>query len=431
MVLAFRLGMFKKLSIFICFSTLLFAQKSDLEKIKAEIGDLKEKFNQEINKEKDEFKKLNDLEGSISLSQELQDKILNSKIQLEKEIYADSGSIKQLKSDIEQYILKQNENQEIIKQIAKNLASRYRVLYKKRHQRSVLTVFDFVNFNQIMVKKKYFKIIKEQDQRNIDYYRQLKNESAQLTIKLENKRINLEKNISNLNQTVAEKSHLLEVEKKSLLDLAAKKEQKKHILNSIAKNKKQYLNQISEKEKAAREMEELMRRFEAERKQREEKKLAELAKKKKQKSKLPRNKILPKVKDMPETAFSDLKKHLIWPLTGKIIGRFGQITNQDTKTVTFNTGVEIQSDKNMRVQAVTSGEVIKIFWLRGYGNTIILEHGEGFYTVYSNLEKIYKTEGQKILAGEPIAVVDSNNGRLHFEVWHKKEKLNPEEWLKD
>lgn len=435
--------MLKKLSLIITLlcALQLFAEKSDLDKIRAEISDLKEKFSRENAKEKDEFQKLNNLEGSISNSQQLQDRIEASKKELENEIVANSNSIEQLKADIENTILKQNENQEIIREIEKNLAARYRVLYKKRHQRTIFTLFDFSNFNQLMVKKKYFHIIKEQDQRNIEYYRKLKAETAQLSARLQDKRANLEKRVSTLNLTVEEKAHLLEAEQRALTDLAAKKSQKEQLLKDIAKNKKLYLAQISEKEKAAREMEELMRRLEAERRQREEKRLADLAALKKaeakKRSKNPKkNSVKTPQKELePQEfvtgSFPELKKRLNWPIPGKIVGRFGSVTNQETKTITFNTGIEIQSAANLRVQAVTSGEVIKIFWLRGYGNTLILEHGDGFYTVYSNLEKIYKTEGQKISAGEPIAVVDTNNGRLHFEVWHKKEKLDPEEWLKD
>jgi len=429
------------LILFLLLAVNIFAEKSDLDKIKAEISELKEKFSRENAKEKDEFQKLNNLEGSISTSQQLQDKIEASKRALEHEIISNSNSIEQLKADIENTILKQNENQEIIREIEKNLAARYRVLYKKRHQRTIFTLFDFSSFNQLIVKKKYFHIIKEQDQRNIEYYRKLKAETAQLAARLQDKRASLEKRVSTLNLTVEEKAHLLEAEQKALTDLSAKRNQKEQLLKEIAKNKKLYLTQISEKEKAAREMEELMRRLEAERRQREEKRLADLAAlkkaearknskaKKKNSSKTPvKETVAP---EYISSSFPDLKKHLNWPVAGRIVGRFGSITNQETKTITFNTGVEIQSGSNMRVQAVSSGEVIKIFWLRGYGNTLILEHGDGFYTVYSNLEKIYKTEGQKISAGEPIAVVDSNNGRLHFEVWHKKEKLDPEEWLKD
>ncbi|HJL85338.1 MAG TPA: M23 family metallopeptidase, partial [Candidatus Marinimicrobia bacterium] len=107
--------------------------------------------------------------------------------------------------------------------------------------------------------------------------------------------------------------------------------------------------------------------------------------------------------------------------------------NPTLKTITENTGVDIKSNAGSEVQAVFSGIVTTVTYIRGYGNTVIIDHGGGFYTVYTHVEDVEVDENAFVRARQIIAHVgklDSGSGsKLHFEIWSNREKLNPEHWL--
>ena len=73
-------------------------------------------------------------------------------------------------------------------------------------------------------------------------------------------------------------------------------------------------------------------------------------------------------------------------------------------------------------------------WLRGYGQFIIIDHGKSFYTLYANLSSALVEVGDGVKAGQIIAEVGDSGTlegpRLHFELRHKKEQLNPVDWLR-
>ena len=78
--------------------------------------------------------------------------------------------------------------------------------------------------------------------------------------------------------------------------------------------------------------------------------------------------------------------------------------------------------------SVLDGVVSTITYIRGHGNIIILDHGDGFNTVYSNINNILIQENDYVKAGQYIAGVNDNM-ILHFEIWGNQKKMNPEKWL--
>jgi septal ring factor EnvC (AmiA/AmiB activator) len=134
----------------------------------------------------------------------------------------------------------------------------------------------------------------------------------------------------------------------------------------------------------------------------------------------------------PGTGFADRKGKLRWPVReGTIVARFGTQRHPTLKTVTQNTGIEIAVKSGTPVVAVAEGEVGVIWWLPSFGNLVVLNHSQGYHTVYTHLGEISVTEGQKISEGQIIgASGESIDGpRLHFAIWKGREKLNPEPWL--
>ena len=131
--------------------------------------------------------------------------------------------------------------------------------------------------------------------------------------------------------------------------------------------------------------------------------------------------------------FSALKGRLPWPANGRIIAKFGRQWNPKLKTTTENPGIDIKGQPGSAIRAIIGGVVTTITYIRGYGTTIIIDHGGGFYTVYSHVTNIQTNVDSEVRNGDVIAYMgDSgsiNGSKLHFEIWGKGQKLNPELWL--
>ena len=150
------------------------------------------------------------------------------------------------------------------------------------------------------------------------------------------------------------------------------------------------------------------------------------------KSQEKREKELAEIRKMQKMAvngnFNMMKGKLPWPIDGKIISKFGNKKNEKLKTITENLGIDIKTSSTTKVVAVLDGVVSTITYIRGYGNIIILDHGDGFNTVYSNINNILINENDYIKAGQNIARVNDSM-ILHFEIWGNQKKMNPESWL--
>ncbi len=134
-----------------------------------------------------------------------------------------------------------------------------------------------------------------------------------------------------------------------------------------------------------------------------------------------------------KTAFYKYKGRLSWPVKGKVITRFGDIVHPIYKTKTFNPGIDISAPYGANVAASAAGKVAYIGYLRGYGNFIIIDHNEGYYTLYAKLSEIDAEVGEIVLKGDIIGKVgdagDSGNPSLHFELRRGKKQYNPLKWL--
>ncbi|MDM8526445.1 peptidoglycan DD-metalloendopeptidase family protein [Desulfococcaceae bacterium HSG8] len=139
-------------------------------------------------------------------------------------------------------------------------------------------------------------------------------------------------------------------------------------------------------------------------------------------------------KNVPPGKFSTFKGLLKMPVEGKIISFFGPYENTEFKVKNFQKGIDIKSERGKPVQAVCEGRVIYSGWFKGYGNMIIIDHGDHYYTLYAHAEELFKKEGDNAEAGEVIATVGDTGSMgapgLHFEIRHHGKAMNPMPWLK-
>lgn len=129
--------------------------------------------------------------------------------------------------------------------------------------------------------------------------------------------------------------------------------------------------------------------------------------------------------------FSGLKGSLRLPVPGELMNRFG--APREGGGVNWK-GLFIRAAEGTAVKAIAAGQVVFSEWLRGFGNLIIVDHGEGYMSLYSNNESLYKQVGDRVQPGDAIATVGNSGGQsdtgLYFEMRHQSRPVNPLLWVK-
>ncbi|MCW9032419.1 MAG: peptidoglycan DD-metalloendopeptidase family protein [Gammaproteobacteria bacterium] len=134
--------------------------------------------------------------------------------------------------------------------------------------------------------------------------------------------------------------------------------------------------------------------------------------------------------DKRET-FSKRRGRLQWPVQGNVKRLFGK--SRQAANLKWN-GVLIPSAEGNEVKAISHGRVAYADWLRGYGMLVIIDHGEGYMTLYGYNQALYKGTGDWVEEGEVIATVGRSGGQadsgLYFEVRVKGQPSNPTKWCR-
>jgi murein hydrolase activator len=140
------------------------------------------------------------------------------------------------------------------------------------------------------------------------------------------------------------------------------------------------------------------------------------------------------VPDFPAVGFRALRGRMPWPVPGRVITHFGKHVHPKHATITFNSGIDIAAPEGEPVHAVAPGRVEYVSWLDGYGRTLILNHGGGFYTVYAHLSEVLVAEKQEVDQAQVIARVGETGSlegpKLHFEIRDRAEAQDPIVWLR-
>jgi murein hydrolase activator len=132
-----------------------------------------------------------------------------------------------------------------------------------------------------------------------------------------------------------------------------------------------------------------------------------------------------------EQPFSHLKGSLRLPVAGELMNRFG--APREDGGLSWK-GLFIRAAQGSAVKVIAAGQVVFSEWLRGFGNLIIVDHGEGYMSLYSNNESLYKQVGERVQPGDAIAAVGNSGGQpdpgLYFEMRHQSRPVNPLLWMK-
>lgn len=136
--------------------------------------------------------------------------------------------------------------------------------------------------------------------------------------------------------------------------------------------------------------------------------------------------------DQPGSSpFKSLKGKLALPVKGKVSNKFGARRPESTMAWT---GWFLRTAPRQPVKAVAAGRVVYADWLRGFGNLLIIDHGQGYMSLYGNNETLYKQVGDSLRGGDLIAAVGSSGGNadsgLYFELRFEGKPFDPGKWVR-
>lgn len=124
---------------------------------------------------------------------------------------------------------------------------------------------------------------------------------------------------------------------------------------------------------------------------------------------------------------------MLWPAEGEITSPFGWRTHPIFGTQRLHTGIDIGADYGDTVRAADGGVIIHSDWMGGYGNAVIIDHGNGISTLYAHNSQLLVSEGQAVAKGQAISRVGSTGystgPHLHFEVRQNGSPVNPLNFL--
>jgi len=129
-------------------------------------------------------------------------------------------------------------------------------------------------------------------------------------------------------------------------------------------------------------------------------------------------------------AFAHLRGKLAWPVSGRVIAHFGETRAGGVKW----DGILVAAERGAPVRAIYQGRVIYADWLPGLGLLTIVDHGDGYMSLYGHNERLYKAVGDRVSAGDPIASAGDSGGsakpELYFEIRKGGKPVDPRPWFK-
>jgi len=131
--------------------------------------------------------------------------------------------------------------------------------------------------------------------------------------------------------------------------------------------------------------------------------------------------------------FAALRGKLPRPADGPVAVGFGKVVDQRFKTVTVQKGIDIAAPAGSPVRAVAPGRVVHAGWFNGYGNLVIVDHGDGYHTLVAHLESMTTAMGEEVGAGTRLGTVGQTGSLkgayLYFEIREQGRPVDPRSWL--
>ena len=363
-------------------------QNDAINKMKKEIEELSSKLRKANINETTTSKRITNLDEEIALV----NKLIQS---LKKEETSNRNKVNVLKDRIK---TKEDELELLRTRYEQRIVN----TYQKGRVSDLEKVLSSTSWRQAVYRTQYLKIISSIEQK--------------MTKDIENILLAINKDKLKLESLLRQSISLKRDKQNQMTSLRKMRIKREKELNRIRQDKSALANYMQEKSAGVKQLESIIKKVleDKARSEREER-------------------IRQQQQALKTKEFNLLKGQLPWPTEGRVISKFGKQWNSRLKTTTDNPGIDIKGQPGSPIRSTMSGVVTTITYIRGYGTTVIIDHGGGFYTVYSHVTNIQTQVDSEVRSGDVIAYMgDSgsvNGSKLHFEVWGKGQKLDPEKWL--
>tara|TARA_Y100000588_G_scaffold386272_1_gene481470 strand:+ start:25 stop:1206 length:1182 start_codon:yes stop_codon:yes gene_type:complete len=245
----------------------------------------------------------------------------------------------------------------------------------------------------------------------IKYYNVISNINREVLTKLNTTQLYNEKKKKEINQLLNNVDNDKKSKEKELISLDKKEKYQKTLLSKLQKEKANIASEIQQKKEQINALEQLRKQILEQKKEYDAEQLRQLKRIK--------------------TNIKEFKGKLIWPVNGKIIKDFGPQWNPKLNTTLYNPGIDIAANPTASVRAVFDGLVTTITFISGYGTTVIIDHDNGYFTVFTHLDNLLVNKNMLVKEGQKIGFISKDSQVVHFEIWGDNKTLNPEEWLED
>ena len=248
-----------------------------------------------------------------------------------------------------------------------------------------------------------------------DYFNRARAEQIDAYIELISKLDILQPQIEQKTQELSSAKAELDTQRKELMGARAERARTLAQINSTIQDKSEELRQRARDREA---LEQVLRKIERDARERETK----------QRTAIAHAQLEPILSGQP---FRELRGQLPWPVSGKLANQFGAL--REGSDMRWQ-GINIDAREGEPVRAIHNGRVVFGDWLRGSGLLIIVDHGDGYLSLYAHNQTLLKTVGTAVKAGDSIATVGNSGGEQHaglyFEIRHKGVPTDPADWCR-
>jgi len=357
-----------------------------------------EGIKKKIEKEKKGLSRLEDRESSVLDSLE---KIQTELDKRTREIKLANSKLSVIARDL---AAKQAEAERIADSIAARLEllrQRAAALYRWQRTGTPLVVLNGnVSLSRLMQRQRYLQAALSFDRELLAKLEDENRRQAELRDELAEKR-----------EELAEQKQSLGAAKQAIRKEAQKKQT---LLTSVRREKQTRLRALREMQAAAQRLEKMME---------------EIARR-----------ALVKPRQLPSgpppgSGLAALRGRLEWPVRGRVSAPFGKFKHPEFSSEIVRKGIDIDAPEGGEIKAVEKGRVVYAERFSGYGNMVILDHGERYYTIYGHLAEIVKKNGESVTRGEVLGRAGESDSlagaKLYFEIRKDGHSLDPVPWLRN
>lgn len=288
-------------------------------------------------------------------------------------------------------------------------------LYKAGDIGAVRVYFSSDSLPQMQESVRYMQAVLRNDHKIVDEYKQ---KIAELRILKED-----------LERDAAKKERIKESIEAKRREIEAERRKKGEYLAHVRQDKQSYQASLKQLEVNARRLQSMVEKLEA-------------LSRKSYTAKSDKAKGKPKGKQRPQAevvsysgkGIGSQRGQLALPVHGEIISRFGKHKHPEFNSWTVSNGISIAAPVGTDIHSIADGKVIFANYFKGYGNMVIVDHGEGYFSLYAHASKIFKKEGATVTRNEAVASVgdvDSPQGAmLYFEIRYQGKPVDPGQWFR-